>query len=199
MKISNMTMINHMGTKTIESKRLNLRKHEITDADDMFRNWVTDPEVSRFWGWLPHMNIEETKAVLAEWIEAYKKPETYHWIIVLKEISQAIGYIYLNEADDMDESLSVHFALSRKYWNQGIMTEACKAVLGFAFSDLHVKRVRSRHHVDNPASGAVMKKSGMRYMTTAYKTVPDCEQISGDYCFYEITANEWYITTGAIK
>ena len=182
-------MINHLGTKTIESSRLILRKHEMTDAEDMFNNWVTDPEVSRFWGWEPHKSIEETKSALTVWIEEYKKLETYHWIIVLKSVSQAIGYIYLseiNEIDDIDNSAAVHYALSRKYWNQGIMPEACKRVLEFAFSELGLKKVNSRHHIDNPASGRVMQKCGMRYIKTEYRHIPDCEQISGDYCYYEI-------------
>ena len=181
----------HLGTETIETARLVLRKHEMTDADDMFRNWVTDPEVSRFWGWQPHKNIEETKSLLAGWVEEYQKIETYHWIIVLKEISQAIGYIYLNEFNDITETASVHFALSRKYWNQGIMTEACTAVFDFAFSALQLKSINSRHHIENPASGMVMKKCGMRYLKTAYKDVPDCEQISGDYFYYEISIEDW--------
>ena len=178
-------MINHSGTQTIKTNRLILRKYELTDADDMFCNWVTDPEVSRFWGWRPHKNIDETKSLLVGWIEEYDKIDTYHWIIESKEKSEAIGYIYLNEFDDINECASVHFALSRKFWNQGIMTEACKAVLNFAFSVLCVKKINTRHHIDNPASGAVMLKCGMQYIKTEYRTVPDCEQISGDYCYYE--------------
>jgi len=180
-------ILNHLGTKKLETSRLILRKHEMTDAGDIFRNWVTDPEVSRFWGWNPHKNIDETKSILAVWIDEYAKLETYHWIIVLKDISQAIGYIYLNETNEIDDSVAVHYALSRKYWNQGIMTEACKRVFGFAFSELQAKIIRSRHHADNPASGKVMQKCGMRYVKTEYRHIPDCEQISGDYCYYEIT------------
>ena len=59
----------HAGTQTIETDRLLLRKYEITDADDMYRNWVTDPAVSRFWGWKPHENIIETKSLLQGWIK----------------------------------------------------------------------------------------------------------------------------------
>jgi len=195
MKMSNImemgATINHAGTKTLETDRLILRKHEMTDADDMFSNWVTDPEVSRFWGWQPHKNIEETKSLLAGWIEEDKKIDTYHWIIVLKSISQAIGYIYLNEINVNDDSLAVHYALSRKYWNKGIMSEACKRVLEFAFFELNAKKVHTRHHIDNPASGRVMQKCGMRYVKTEYRQIPDCEQISGDYRYYEITADNW--------
>ena len=156
----------------------------------MYNNWVTDPEVSRFWDWQPHENIDETESFLIRWIEEYEKIDTYHWVIVLKEISQAIGYIYFNEFNDSDGSAEVHCALSRKYWNQGLMSEACKAVLDFAFAVLKMNKINSRHHIANPASGAVMKKCGMQYIKTEYRTVPDCEQISGDYCYYEIILSD---------
>ena len=183
-------MIKHLGTEKIDTIRLILRKHEITDADDMFENWVTDYEVSRYWGWEPHKNIDETKALLTIWIKDYENPDTYHWIIVLKSSMQAIGYIYFNEIDSINSSVSVHYALSRKYWNKGIITEACKGVYDFAFSKLNVKKIKSHHHIDNGASGKVMKKCGMRYIKTEYRNIPDCENISGDYCYYEITADE---------
>ena len=185
-------MINHLGTEKINTSRLILRKHEITDAIDMFNNWVADPEVSRFWSWQPHKNIDETREILTNWIKDYEKSDTYHWIIILKSNMQAIGFIFLNEIDNTDYSVSVHFGLSRKYWNKGIMTEACKGVFDFAFSKLYVKKINSHHHIDNGASGQVMKKCGMRYIKTEYKQIPDCEDISGYYCYYEITLDGVY-------
>ncbi len=182
--------MNHVGTQTIETQRLILRAYRMTDAEDMFRNWVTDPEVSRFWGWKPHENIDETKSLLSGWINEYSNPETYHWVITLKSISQAIGYIYLNEINNDEQSLSLHYLLSRKYWNQGIMTEACRRVIEFAFA-FGAQKVYTYHHVDNPASGKVLQKCGLQYLLTRYKRIPDCEQISGDYCYYEITKENW--------
>jgi len=161
----------------------------MSDAEDIFRNWVTDPEVSRFWGWEPHKHIGETRKLLTGWIEEYENPFAYHWVIVLKSVSEAIGYIYFNDIDNDGESVSVHYLLSRIYWNQGFASEACQSVLMFAFSKLGAKKVHSRHHVDNPASGRVLQKCGMRHVKTAFLHVPDCEQISGNYCYYEITTD----------
>ena len=184
-------MLNHIGTQIIETSRLILRKYEMSDAEDMFKNWVTDPEVSRFWSWEPHKNIEETKSLLAGWVEEYEKLDRYCWVIILKSISQAVGYILFSVENESEGSLAVHYALSSKYWNQGIMSEACKGVFEFAFDEIKAQKIYSRHHVDNPASGRVMQKCGMRYVKTEYRSMPHCERISGDYCYYEITENEW--------
>lgn len=183
-------MLNHVGTQQLETSRLILRQYEMSDAYDMYNNWVTDPEVCRFWSWKPHESIDETKASLAGWIEAYTKSDNYHWVIVLKNISQAIGYIYLADIDDTNNSVSVHYALSRMYWNQGIMTEACKCVLEFAFKVLGTDKVHTNHHIDNPASGQVLLKSGMQYIKTVCKHVPDHDYLSGDRCYYEIVLSD---------
>ena len=67
--------MNHAGTQLLETNRLVLRKYDSSDADDMYRNWVTDPEVCRFWQWEPHKDMEETKTLLAGWIQEYKKTD----------------------------------------------------------------------------------------------------------------------------
>lgn len=189
----------HIGTQTIETHRLLLRKYVLADADDMFRNWVTDPEVSRFWRWKPHESIDETKTWLQQWISNYTRTDYYHWVIILKESSEAAGYIYLDEINEEERSASVHYLVSRKLWNQGIMTEACKAVLRFSFSKIGFVKIYGYHHADNPASGKVLKKSGMRYIETKYREIPDCERICGDYHFYEATWDDWISSDSSVS
>lgn len=47
----------HIGTKQLETDRLILRQYKLSDAEDMFENWVTDEEAARFWEWTPHKDI----------------------------------------------------------------------------------------------------------------------------------------------
>lgn len=177
--------MHHLGTKQLETERLILRTFQLTDAEDMFANWVTDPEVTRFWSWEPHKDIATTKGVLQQWIDEYEKEDTYHWVIVCKSNMQAIGYIYLSDIDDYDDSASVHYALSRAYWSQGMMSEACKRVIDFAFKEVGFERIHTHHHIDNPASGKVMQKAGMKYVRTEYRKT-ETERLCGDYAYYEI-------------
>ncbi|MBR2067612.1 MAG: GNAT family N-acetyltransferase, partial [Solobacterium sp.] len=48
----------HLGTKTIETSRLILRKLNDDDAEAMFRNWASDNEVTKYLTWPTHNNIE---------------------------------------------------------------------------------------------------------------------------------------------
>lgn len=158
----------------------------------MFANWVTDEQASRFWGWAPHKNIEETCALLNVWIKQYDTPTVYHWVLIHKQDNQAMGYIYLNDIDQVNECATIHYLVGRKYWNQGIATEACKAILKYAFSCIGLKTIRSHHHKDNPSSGKVMQKAGMHFTQTTYRQFPEGEEsLNGYYCYYVINAGDW--------
>jgi ribosomal-protein-alanine N-acetyltransferase len=188
-------MMKHIGTQVVETDRLILRRYQLSDAQDMFLNWVTDAEVTRFWGWSPHRDIEETRSKLRGWIEQYDTPSVYHWVIVHKESNQAIGYIYLSSIDEEQECAAVHYLISRKCWNQGIATEACKAIIGYAFSHIGLQTINTYHHVDNPASGRVMQKSGMHFVKEEYRLFPKGdESLNGRYRYYTVNANEWHHT-----
>lgn len=41
-------MLNHKGTQTLTTPRLTLRPFLLTDAQDMFDNWASDPEVTKY-------------------------------------------------------------------------------------------------------------------------------------------------------
>jgi ribosomal-protein-alanine N-acetyltransferase len=84
-------MLNHKGTKRLETNRLILRKATLADAEPMFRNWASDPEVTKFLTWPPHENMDVTRTVVGNWVESYHKEDYYHWMIVLKETGEPIG------------------------------------------------------------------------------------------------------------
>ena len=53
----------HKGTVKLETDRLILRKATMDDAQDMFDNWASNPNVTKFMTWPTHSNIEITKMV----------------------------------------------------------------------------------------------------------------------------------------
>ena len=70
-----------------------------------------------------------------------------------------IGFMWINCEH---RSAEVGYSLSRDCWNQGYATEALRAVLRFGFNTLRLNRIEAQHELDNPASGRVMEKCGMR-------------------------------------
>ena len=85
--------MNHKGTKTIETKRLILRPFRESDAEPMFRNWASNPEVTKFLTWPTHETVESSKGIVGLWVNEYEIPKNYQWVIELKEIREPIGSI----------------------------------------------------------------------------------------------------------
>ena len=56
--------MNKAGTQRIETDRLILRRFRSEDAEDMYENWASDPEVTRFLTWPTHSSVDVTKAIL---------------------------------------------------------------------------------------------------------------------------------------
>lgn len=153
--------MNKIGTQTIETQRLILRRFRIEDADDMFNNWASDPEVTRFLTWPPHPGVEVTRGVLAEWIAEYKDGGYFNWVMEYKETGEAIGNISVVKLNEDIEAANIGYCMSRKYWGRGLMPEALKGVMNYLFDVIGLNRVAACHDVDNPASGRVMDKAGM--------------------------------------
>jgi len=154
----------HLGTKRLETDRLVLRQFTMADADAMYRNWACDPEVTKYLRWPHHASVEVSRDVLRDWTSHYAEPGFYNWAIVLKENGpEPIGSIGVVERDDAIRMVHIGYCLGRRWWRQGIMTEALAAMLQFFFGQVGVNRVESRHDPRNPNSGRVMQACGMRY------------------------------------
>ena len=159
-------MLTHKGTVTIETPRLLLRRAEIQDADAMYKNWASDPEVTKFLTWPPHESPAASEEIIAKWIAEYQKKDFYQWMIVLKEIDAPIGSL-IAVSDERTESAQIGYCIGKKWWHQGIMSEALKAVMDFLFDEVGMNRIEARHDPNNPHCGAVMRKCGMRYEGTS--------------------------------
>jgi RimJ/RimL family protein N-acetyltransferase len=59
-------------------------------------------------------------------------------------------------------SQNLGYVLGRKFWGQGYMTEAVRAVVDYALAEPEVFRVWAVCDVENAASARVLEKAGMR-------------------------------------
>lgn len=149
------------GTKRLETNRLILRQFKIEDAEDMYNNWTTDAEVTRFLTWSPHPDIDFTRGLLENWIGKYSEPTWYNWAIELKETGEVVGNISVVKLNERIEAADIGYCMGKAWWGRGIMPEALRAVIAYLFEEVGLNRVAACHDVNNPKSGRVMQKAGM--------------------------------------
>ena len=157
----------HLGTKLLETERLVLRQFRIEDADAMFNNWANDPVVTKYLMWPYHKDVETSRRVLDDWTRQYSKVDYYQWAIVLREIGdEPIGSIAVVHKDDDIEMVHIGYCIGKRWWNQGITSEALTALIKFFFEEVKLNRIEARHDPRNPNSGKVMMKCGLKYEGT---------------------------------
>ena len=178
----------HLGTQTLETNRLVLRRFTVDDAQAMFENWASDPEVTRYLTWPTHQNATVTQHLLQDWVMRYEALNYYQWAIVSKEHgNRPIGSIAVVAHDDGTEKATVGYCLGRNWWHRGYMTEALSSVICYLLEEVEMRRVEAYHDPRNPHSGSVMKKCGMTYEGTLRQSDRNNQGIC-DACWYAILA-----------
>lgn len=155
--------INHLGTTTLETERLILRKAVMEDVDDLFYIQL-DPELRKYmcsakiW-----KSLDREQFAFSKVLESYKDLNFYRWTIVRKEDNKVLGSIILNMHDEKAKVGGIDYYLRKDEWNKGYTTEAAKRVLDFAFQDLKLNRVESSGSKYNPGTYKVMEHIGLKY------------------------------------
>ena len=145
----------------LETPRLRLRKLTMRDAADIYE-YSRDAEVARHVLWDAHRSILDSRGYIRYMQRKYRLEEPASWAIVLKATNRVIGTIGFMWIQEENASAEVGYSLSRPHWNRGYMTEALERVLRYGFEKMDMNRIEAQHEVDNPASGAVMRKCGMQ-------------------------------------
>lgn len=152
----------------LETERLLLRKVTFDDAEDLF-DYGSNEEVTRFVTWDTYQTIDDALQFIEMIIGRYQNSEVAPWGIEEKATGKLIGTIDFVWWQPQHKKAEMGYALSRKYWNKGIMTEAAKAVVAFGFEQMDLVRIQARCLVDNTGSSRVMEKAGMTYEGTLRK------------------------------
>lgn len=148
-------------TNTIKTKRLCLRRFKEKDVQAVY-DIFSDETVNKFLPMFPLKTIEDAEKYLHEhFLDYYKDGTGYRLAICLLENDLPIGFIHVSD----DDSYVFGYGLMKEFWHQGIVSEACVAVIDQLKKD-GLPYITATHDIHNPNSGGVMRKIGMKYQYT---------------------------------
>lgn len=146
------------NTPPLTTPRLLLRRFTPDDTPAMWE-LLQDEEVNTFLPWFPVKTLEEARQHLQErYLSQYSRAQSYHYAVCLRETGQLIGYANVSDTEARD----LGYGFRKEFWHQGFATEAARAILEQLRRD-GVPYITATHDVNNPHSGAVMRKLGMQY------------------------------------
>ncbi|WP_207515870.1 GNAT family N-acetyltransferase [Longitalea luteola] len=163
-----------------ETNRLILREILPTDVDGYFE-LDADPDVHRYLTSQPVQSKQQVADSIQFIRQQYIDNGIGRWAVIDKKTNVFMGWAGLKL---ITESINGHinfldlgYRLIKKYWGQGIATEAAHASLAYAFDVLKADEVFAHAHAENIGSNKVLTKAGLT--------------LTGSFVHHEIKCN-WY-------
>jgi RimJ/RimL family protein N-acetyltransferase len=133
--------VDGLKTPRLETERLVLRPMTEGDLGFIYALF-SDPETNRYSSSEDLATPEEA----ARMFEGYLKPgfpDHFRLAVELSETGEAVGTLGLYRYSERDRSAVLGFDLLRVNWGRGYMSEAVRALLGYAFGELGLNRVEA--------------------------------------------------------
>ncbi|MGI6207347.1 MAG: GNAT family N-acetyltransferase [Anaerolineae bacterium] len=146
----------------LNTERLILRPMQPDDVQAVY-DYASDPEVARYTAWTAHQSLLESRAFVNLVLEQYARGEPAPWGLVHRGDGKLIGTCGFVAMVPEHGRAELGYAMGRPYWGQGYMTEAARAVIAYAFSNLDLNRIEAMCDCENVASARVLEKCGMRF------------------------------------
>lgn len=141
-----------------ETLRLRATPAGCADAPAIFEGYASDPLVARFTVWTPHRNFDETLEFLRRCESVWADESAFPWCLRIKESGDLAGML---EIRPRGSSVDLGYVLARRWWGQGLMTEAVRAIVCWALAQSEIYRVWAVCDIENSASARLLERVGM--------------------------------------
>ncbi len=170
-------MLTHIGTNTVETERLILRRFDYTDDEDMLQYWVADERIQSLYSEPVYTTKESVKGLLDKYIGSYEKDDYYRWAIVEKQSNKCIGQIAYFLVDSKNHFAEIEYCIGTEFQCKGFATEATKAIIAYGFNKINLHKVQICTKTINKPSRRVIEKCGFTYEGT----LRDFFYMNGEY------------------
>ncbi len=174
---------------TLETQRLKLRPYTEADIEELL-SVIGAREVAATTLRIAHPYTEQDAR---DFLAITKEPGKLWLAITRSSNERLIGGIGLR-VDEQHQHAELGYWLGVPYWDQGYATEASREMIRYGFETLGLHRIFASHFKQNPSSGRVLKKLGMRYEGCQREHLRKWDQFI-DSELYGILRQEWQISS----
>lgn len=147
----------------IEARRVNLRTVKKADAESIY-HYIRDREIVR-WTLIPQPYKRRQAYAFVRVSQRYarrKKPTMILLGIEYRETGEIIGGIGLHRIDYENKNAEIGCWIGKPFRGRGLMTEAMRAAMKYAFTALKLKRITAQVFVGNVASMKMVGRCGFK-------------------------------------
>lgn len=145
--------------RTETGKLISIRQIGLEDCTDHYVEWLNDPEVNQYletkWS---EQNLDSIKAFVKSQRE---NDHSVLFAMITKKENKHIGNIKIGPVHEHYKHADIsYFIGDRKFWNQGIATEAIGLVCRFGFEELGLHRIEAGVYAGAVGSWKALEKNG---------------------------------------
>jgi len=155
-----MNAINLRVFPRLTTERLLLRDFTDSDAADILR-FRSDSEVQQY-NTDPMRDEAEARGLIRTMGAWYVTRQAIQWGITLREEHRVIGICGVHDWSRRHRRAYVGYDLAREYWDQGLASEAMRAVVWFAFEQLDLHRLEAITIAENVRSIRLLERLGFQ-------------------------------------
>lgn len=138
------------------TERLQLREIITDDAESIYKI-LSNPDVIKYDTFDLFTHMKQAYDLINWFKTQYRAKSSIFWGISIIGQSDMIGWCKC-EIEVPSVRADLGYDLHPDYWNQGIMTEALKAIIEYVFCTLQINRIEATVSTMNMASIRVMEK-----------------------------------------
>jgi len=155
-----MLTLNFTKFPVLETERLILREHALSDADALFA-MRTNEEVMRYIDRERPKDLLDIKAFISTFNDDFRAGKNLAWVMALKEKpEQMIGSIGYWRTDLANHRAEMGYMLHPDYWRKGYISEALKKTIDFGFDEIKLHSIQANINPNNDASRQILIKHG---------------------------------------
>lgn len=144
----------------LTTERLILRPFTLDDAPrvrELVGNWNVASMLAR-------VAYPYGQELAEEWIASHPEGRATgrHIPYAIEKEGELVGCVGMDR-EDASKAYEIGYWVGEPYWNQGIATEAGRAIVAHAFEQTDAPHLTAGHLAENHASGSVLTKLGFRY------------------------------------
>lgn len=149
--------------KIIVDKNITLYKARVKSADEIFECIDNSREFLR--EWLPWVDGTITAKDTEKYIKSLERPHgKYKDLVFEVRYKEAIaGLLGMKDIDSLNNKAEIGYWLGQQAVGKGIMIRSCRALINYAFTELHLNKIWIRCAVDNLNSCNIPKQLGFTY------------------------------------
>lgn len=148
-----MELSNLKNPPILKTDRLTLRQLSECDVQEIFL-LRSDTLINKYLGRQPSKTLDDA----LEFIEKIKSNSLTYWAITQKGNEKLVGTICLFDVSEELKKCEIGYELLTAYQGKGIMLEAAKKIIEYAFQTMDLITIDAYTHQDNQSSTNLLKE-----------------------------------------